>query len=316
MESLREGSSYPENESSRKRKRKRGSGPGEGESGTWRRPTRIRLGREDRDRDRDAGLEKAGAGEVHSNLGSGESQARDEEARIEEVVNYMLKEELVDTTSSDTEEHYMRIRREKFQEVRNKRKRDRSPSSRSSMELEDSQGDEDRGKEVSEEDSESSDGTEEFLSTWGSWGLKAREDHKAQERSRKEKKEKVRRDLAKCMEVERKLIRGGVQAHYGEYAGKGSKGDHKGNQEEAEATGLWLKLMSKPDEVLESVKEEERDEEGPLAGRGGSGFSIKWVDAKHQAADDWTKGLFTEQKRDEAEGSELAGEKEGGERVY
>ena len=72
----------------------------------------------------------------------------------------------------------------------------------------------------------------------GSWGLKAREDHKAQERSRKEKKEKVRRDLARCMEIERKLIRGGVQAHYGEYAGKGSKGDHKGNQEEAEATGL------------------------------------------------------------------------------
>ena len=72
--------------------------------------------------------------------------------------------------------------------------------------------------------------------------MKAREDHKAQERSRKEKKEKARRDLARCMELE----------------GKGSQGDHKGNQEEAEATGLWLKLMRKPDEVLESVKEGER----------------------------------------------------------
>ena len=61
-----------------------------------------------------------------------------------------------------------------------------------------------------------------------------------------------------------------------------------------------------------SQSRRERDEEGPLAGKGGSGFSVKWVDAKHQAADDWTKGLFTEQKRDETEGSELAGGKREG----
>ena len=58
----------------------------------------------------------------------------DLEDSMEEVVSYMIEEEY--TTSSDTEEHYMRVREERFQEIKNKKKRDRSPSSGSSMDLE------------------------------------------------------------------------------------------------------------------------------------------------------------------------------------
>ena len=80
-----------------------------------------------------------------------QSRNKDEEERAEEVVKYMIEKELVDPSSSDTEEHYIRIRKERFQEVRSKKKRDRSPSAGSSMEV---------------EDSSSSDGTEEFVSNW------------------------------------------------------------------------------------------------------------------------------------------------------
>ena len=167
----------------------------------------------------------------------------------------MIKEGLVDPSSSDTEEHYIWIGKERFQEVRDKRKRDRSPSSGSSMDV---------------EDSKSSDGTEEFISTWGSWGLKAREDHKAQERVRREKKEKVKRDLIKCMELERKLIRAGAQSQYGELAGKRSKAEQEGNKEEAEAIGRWIKLMRKPDGAGEPEEVKDRQK----------GFSTKWLDVE------------------------------------
>ena len=106
---LMDWASYPEVGTSKERKRKIGYDLGAGEEETWKRPTRARFNKEKavnrkwmRKQDEEAWQEQGRGGE--------------EDERIEAVEKCMREEELVRPSSSDTEEHHIRIRQGRFQE--------------------------------------------------------------------------------------------------------------------------------------------------------------------------------------------------------
>ena len=74
--------------------------------------------------------------------------------------------------------------------------------------------------------------------------MKGREEQKEQERIRREKKEKIKRELIECMELERKLIRAGAQSQYGELAGRKILQEKK-EQEKKKGFGLLRKEAEK-----------------------------------------------------------------------